>query len=188
MEIGPVSIFFAGLAGGLLGWTLLEYVIHAWLGHLPKGKILTSREHLAHHVDILYFTPFALKVRGAIPVLAGVLAGVSAAFGLPAGIGATSGVAVGWTIYEVVHQSIHVNGPRSAWSRWAARHHLEHHFRNPRANHGVTTPIWDLLLGTHVPVRRVKVPARAVKSLPWLERALAAGSRPGFLADYEIGA
>lgn len=182
-----MNAFVAGFFGGLLGWTLLEYVIHAWLGHLPKGRILTSREHLAHHADILYFTPLALKVQGAIPVLAIVSAGVSVACGLPAGLGATIGVAAGWSTYEVVHQSIHVNGPRSAWSRWAARHHLEHHFRSPRANHGVTTPIWDLLLGTHVPVRRVKVPARAVKSLPWLEQALAEGSRPGFLADYEVG-
>ncbi|MFM7143065.1 MAG: sterol desaturase family protein [Alphaproteobacteria bacterium] len=181
-----MSVFFFGLVSGLLGWTLVEYVIHSVLGHLPKGRILTSREHLAHHADILYFTPLALKVRGAIPVLAAVMAGVGAGFGLAAGLGVTIGVATGWTVYEVVHQSIHVNGPRSAWSRWAARHHLDHHFRNPRANHGVTTPLWDVVLGTHVPVRRVRVPRRAVKSLPWLESALAADRAPGFLADYEV--
>jgi hypothetical protein len=176
----------AGLAGGLVGWTLLEYAIHFWLGHLPRGRILTSREHLAHHANILYFTPLPLKLRGAIPVLSAVLLGVGAAFGAWAGVGATLGVAAGWTLYEVVHQSIHVNGPRSAWSRWAARHHLDHHFRHPRANHGVTTPLWDLLLGTHEPVHRVRIPARAVGSLPWLERALAASAPPPFLEDYEI--
>ncbi|MEY4949145.1 MAG: hypothetical protein RL698_1356 [Pseudomonadota bacterium] len=178
--------FIEGLAGGLAGWTLLEYAIHFWLGHLPRGRILTSREHLAHHADILYFTPLRLKIRGAIPVLSLVMLGVAGAWGATTGVGATVGVAIGWTAYETLHKSIHVSGPRSAWSRWASRNHLDHHFRHPRANHGVTTPIWDFVFRTHVKVERVRVPARAVEALPWLARAVDEEPRADFLSDYEI--
>lgn len=180
--------FVAGFVAGLAGWTLLEYAIHYWLGHLPKGRILVSSEHLKHHGDILYFTPLPMKIRGAIPVLASLLLVVGGAFGLPAGVGFVAAVALGWTVYEHLHQSIHVKGPRSAYGRWAARHHLHHHFSRPNVNHGVTSPIWDVVFGTYVPVRRVRVPGRFRDSVPWL--AADPDPRPGyraFLADYDLG-
>ena len=70
-----------GFLGGLIGWTFLEYVIHYWLGHLPRGKTMVSSEHIKHHKDILYFSSLALKIRGAVPVLAITFAGVWAAAG-----------------------------------------------------------------------------------------------------------
>ena len=80
-----MTSFIASFVAGLVGWTLLEYAIHFWLGHLPKGRILISSEHLKHHSDILYFTPVRLKIRGAVPVLAVLLLIVGGACGLPAG-------------------------------------------------------------------------------------------------------
>jgi hypothetical protein len=49
-----------------------------------------------------------------IPVLAVLLLVVGGTCGLPAGIGFVTAVALGWSTYEHLHQSIHVNGPRSA--------------------------------------------------------------------------
>lgn len=178
-----VSIAIAFVAG-LAAWTFLEYVIHDWLGHLPRGRILVSREHLAHHADILYFSPLRLKVRGAAPVLGLLLAAAWALFGLAVGLAFVVAVAIGWTAYEGLHQSIHVKGPTNRYSRWAARHHLHHHFARPNRNHGVTTPLWDLLLGTYEPARQVRVRRRHLASIPWLAAAHASGAE--FAADYEI--
>ena len=179
--------FIASFVAGLAGWTLLEYVIHYWLGHLPKGRILISSEHLKHHGDILYFTPLRLKIRGAVPVLAVILIIVGGTCGLPAGLGFVAAVSLGWTAYEWLHQSIHVNGPRSAYGRWAARHHLSHHFGRPNSNHGVTTPIWDLVFRTYAPVRRVRVPKRFDASVPWLASAFDGRTEfQEFLSDYEL--
>ena len=178
--------FFVSFLASLLGWTLLEYAIHFWLGHLPKGRILISSEHLAHHRDILYFTPLKLKVRGAAPVLAVLFLVVTGFFGLPAGLGCIAAVAIGWSTYEVLHQSIHVNGPRGWYSRWAARHHLSHHFGHSRSNYGVTTPIWDLVFRTYVPVVCVRVPRRSLSAIPWLASAFGEGDRlRAFRSDYE---
>lgn len=175
------TAFAAGLLGGLAGWTLLEYVIHRWLGHLPKGRILTSREHLDHHADILYFTPLALKIRGALPVLGGVLLATGLLWNGPAALGSTLAVALGWSLYEWLHQSIHVRGPRNAYTRWVARHHLSHHFQLPNANFGVTSPLWDWLFLSYQPVRQVRVPARFAAALPWLKPARAAGGAAEFV-------
>jgi sterol desaturase/sphingolipid hydroxylase (fatty acid hydroxylase superfamily) len=163
-----MTSFIVSFVAGLASWTLLEYIIHFWLGHLPKGRILISAEHLKHHRDILYFTPLRLKIRGAVPVLAVLLLVVGGLCGLPAGFGFVAAVSLGWTTYEWLHQSIHVNGPRSAYSRWAVRHHLSHHFSRPDCNHGVTTPIWDLVFRTYAPVGHVHVPQRFRASVPWL--------------------
>lgn len=175
-----------GFGGGLIAWTFLEYVIHAWLGHLPKGRILISSEHLKHHADILYFTPLRLKIRGAVPVIALLLLAASAAFGLAAGLGFVAAVATGWTFYEWLHQSIHVNGPSGPFSRWAARHHMHHHFSRPNLNMGVTTPIWDVLLRTYESAPRVRIGRRQLASIPWLNAAVQATNPPALLADYEL--
>jgi sterol desaturase/sphingolipid hydroxylase (fatty acid hydroxylase superfamily) len=160
-------------------------VIHCWLGHLPKGKILISAEHLKHHANILYFTPLRLKVRGALPVLATLLLVASALFGLAVGLGFVAAVAIGWTIYEWLHQSIHVNGPTNWYSRWAA--HLSHHFALPNRNHGVTTPIWDIILRTYQRTSKVRIASRHLASIPWMATALAARpARPPFMDDYEL--
>ena len=176
-----------GFAAGAAAWTFIEYVIHFWLGHLPKGKILISAEHLKHHADILYFTPPRLKVRGAVPVLSALLIIASAVFGLAVGLGFVSAVAVGWTVYERLHQSIHVNGPTNWYSRWAARHHLYHHFARPNRNHGVTTPLWDIILRTYERPPPVRIGRRHLANIPWMAAALEAEpARATFMADYEL--
>jgi sterol desaturase/sphingolipid hydroxylase (fatty acid hydroxylase superfamily) len=178
--------FAMGLAAGLVGWTFLEYVIHAWLGHLPKGKILVSREHLHHHADITYFSSLATKLRGAVPVLGLLLAVAVGVGGWSLGGGFVLAVAIGWSIYEWLHEAIHVSGPRGPYTRWAARHHLHHHFSKPGRNHGVTTPLWDILLGTYEGSPQVRVPAKLVTALPWLDHGLQASTSPLYLADYVI--
>jgi sterol desaturase/sphingolipid hydroxylase (fatty acid hydroxylase superfamily) len=172
---------------GLVAWSLIEYVIHSWLGHLPRGRILISSEHLKHHASILYFTPLALKVRGALPVLGVLLALVGLPCGLGAGLGFVCAVALGWTAYEWLHQSIHVKGPTNRYSRWAARHHLHHHCTRPNRNYGVTTPIWDIVLGTYEPAPRVRVSRRVAASIPWLRVEPDPRRAPTvFMTDYEV--
>ena len=177
----------AGFVCGLAGWTLLEYVIHRALGHWPKGKTLVSAEHLKHHQDPLYFSPLLLKIRGAVPVLAIVGGGAAWGVGPSFAVGLVVALALGWTTYEVLHQAIHVRGPGTWYARWAARNHLYHHFGKPNRNHGVTSPLWDLVFGTHDHVERVALRARDVAGIPWLARAFEhPSSVSAFTGDYEL--
>lgn len=176
-----------GFVCGLFAWTLLEYIIHAYLGHLPKGKIMVSREHLHHHADIQYFSPLSLKIRGAVPVLSLLLVVTGLLSNWAFAGGFTVAVSVGWTVYEWLHKAIHDLGPTNAYMRWAARHHLHHHFTRPQRNHGVTSPLWDILLGTHEPPARVRVSRKHLAALPWLAASTQSGDgQPAFMADYEL--
>lgn len=68
--------------------------------------------------------------------------------------------------YEVIHRRLHTAPGRNRYGRWARRHHLHHHYRRPKMNHGVTTPIWDLVFGTLDVPDVVRVPRR--NALAWM--------------------
>ena len=66
---------------------------------------------------------------------------------------------------------MHDTAPRSTYGRWARRHHFHHHFHNPALNSDVTTPLWDILLGTHHAVRDTMRVPRGM-AMPWLLDAM----------------
>ena len=157
----------AGLALGLALWTLVEYLLHRFAGHANRLGKQVRREHFAHHATPDYFTPWRRKLVLAVPVL-----GVTAAIGLalfgPIGLAAAFGLAGGWLFYEELHRATHVRGPRNAYGEWARRHHLHHHFQSPKANHGVTTPLWDWVFGTLERPATISVPRRHARCFAWL--------------------
>ncbi len=157
---------------GLALWSLFEYVIHRFLGHRKKGMDPIAREHRAHHATVDYFAPFARKVLLALPVLV-FLALLGAVFvGLRFSALITAGLATGWLLYERLHLRLHLKAPGSTYTHWAVRHHFDHHFMNPKTNHGVSSPVWDLVFGTYQAPRRVRVPLRAARQMPWLPDTL----------------
>jgi sterol desaturase/sphingolipid hydroxylase (fatty acid hydroxylase superfamily) len=162
-----VTVILSVLGGALL-WTLLEYLLHRFVFHeqvLGRGP---ASEHAQHHVRVSWFAPWSAKLRLAALILPVLSAAAWLAGGAAVGVPLISGTVASWLIYERLHRSIHVRAPRGPYGRWARRHHLHHHFRNPRANHGVTTPLWDRVFGTLEPCPKVTVPRRHVAKLPWL--------------------
>ncbi|MFT6821226.1 MAG: sterol desaturase/sphingolipid hydroxylase (fatty acid hydroxylase superfamily), partial [Myxococcota bacterium] len=137
---------------GGLGWTLAEYLIHRFDGHGNKGRTASSREHLAHHANPMYFAATWKKLAAASAV------GVTL-WGLTGGLFA-AGFVVMYLTYERVHRRIHTHGPIGPYGRWVRHHHLLHHHSNPRLNHGVTSPIWDVVFRTYQRKDIVNVPFR----------------------------
>lgn len=153
---------------GLVLWTLLEYVLHRFAGHSKRVSKRFRREHLMHHATPDYFTSLPRKLALAVPVLSG-LAGLGALlFGVEVGVALALGTATGWVFYERLHRATHVRGPRNAYGAWARRHHLHHHFQAPKANHGVTSPLWDFVFGTLERPETIAVPRRHVRCFAWL--------------------
>ena len=188
------------IVGGA-GWTLSEYLIHRFVGHGPRrarARSIAARltpagiaaefnaEHLAHHANPMYFAPTSHKViatAAAVPAVAAALAPIL-------GVRRAGSFAVGFTAvyaaYEIVHRRIHTHPPRGRYGRWVRRHHLLHHHRSPRANHGVTTPSWDLVFGTKRPLERLRVP-RAIAPA-WMIDPATGELRGEHAADYELWA
>lgn len=192
-----MSMLWTALGG--LAWTAGEYAIHRYVGHGPKRTLKASllekltpaglaaefnAEHLAHHADPTYFAPTARKLRAAavgVPLLAvalAPLAGARRAASFALGFGLVYGT------YEIVHRRIHTHPPTGPYGRWARHHHLLHHHKTPRLNHGVTTPLWDVVFKTYVPAERVRVPRHAAPV--WMIDPSTGEVRSELANDYEL--
>lgn len=151
MHATGVATACLALATGLLLFSFVEYALHRWLFHGRANRVAAG--HGKHHDDpsgddaLPFFVPPALML-----LLAAALAQA-----LPAGdaLLLASGVAAGYAAYGLAHTAIHrLRFRPGALLRWAAHHHVHHH--HPDRNFGVTTPLWDIVLGT----RRARTPAR----------------------------
>ncbi|MDY7104318.1 MAG: sterol desaturase family protein [Actinomycetota bacterium] len=153
---------FAVLGGAL--WTLVEYVMHRFAMHAPRGRGRISRDHLDHHADpdatsaplrALLYTVVAL------PFLA---AGWALGRIAPRYAAVAAGTYAGFAAYEQVHWRAHHRAPSTRWSATARQRHFAHHFGAPTTNYGVTTNVWDHLFRTWRPPGVVAVPRRLAPS------------------------
>ncbi|HLT17479.1 MAG TPA: sterol desaturase family protein [Acidimicrobiales bacterium] len=166
-------------------WTLAEYVLHRFLMHAARGRGLASREHLRHHAERdSILESWQLAWTGVVLVGAGLGAAAVAAGAGPAGWALGAGWVAAYGVYDWIHWRAHRRPVANRYERFVRRHHFHHHFGRPLANHGVTTPIWDLVFGTY---ERVEGPVRVPRRLAmvWLvdERG---DVRPEYAGDYVL--
>jgi sterol desaturase/sphingolipid hydroxylase (fatty acid hydroxylase superfamily) len=134
-------------------WALHRYVLHAPPIPLGAGAVDPGAAHRGHHLapdDVagaLLGVRYALWDGAGVGVLAAAVgtAAVGPAGALPA---AATGEA-GLLAYEWLHLLSHSGyRPRTRWFRRLRAAHLRHHFRDDRANYGVTSRLADRMLGT----------------------------------------
>jgi sterol desaturase/sphingolipid hydroxylase (fatty acid hydroxylase superfamily) len=170
---------------GILCWPILEYMLHRFLGHDLKIKTLFKKEHTRHHAETNYFAPLKLKILAAIPVCTLAILFLSyVTNSLQTGMIFTAGFLAMFSLYEWVHWTIHAKAPKTKLGMKLRKHHLAHHFHNPKMNHGVTTTIIDKLVGTYLPVSIVKVPKSI--PLPWLFEPGKQTIDPKFAEHFQI--
>jgi hypothetical protein len=179
---------------GAASWSFAEYALHRFFGHAPRSTPVERRpgffdgdfgsEHQAHHTDTRYFTPTSKKLATASVVLP--LLGVASSLvaGPRRGVSFTLGFGVAYAGYEILHRRTHTHAPNNPYSRWARRHHLYHHFGSARKNHGVTSPLWDLVFRTYDEPGVIRVPARHAP--PWLIDPTTGDVAARYAADYVI--
>lgn len=168
---------------GAVGWTLLEYLLHRFVFHGVSPMRLGAKEHRQHHAQVDYFAPWWQKALAAFAVTAVALPVGIVIGGVATGLSFTAGFLGMYVFYEVLHRRAHTHPPRGAYGRWRRRNHFAHHFVNPRRGLGVTTPVWDLVFATKLPVDRVRVPRRL--AMPWLVDAHGE-VWPAHADDYEL--
>ncbi len=141
-ELGSIAVFLTILTGLFL-FSFIEYSFHRWLFH---GSVqFMTRGHRAHHDNPLGYDslPFFLP---ALMLLA--ITGICILF-MPTSYAflLAGTIVLGYAIYGIGHFTIHHHRFHQALARdWAASHHIHHY--HAETNFGVTTPLWDILLGT----------------------------------------
>jgi len=164
MRVLVASLLAAGV--GAIGWTLLEYVLHRFVFHGASAKRLGAREHRRHHAQVDYFAPWPQKALAALAATAVIMPLSMLIAGAPSGLSFSAGFIAMYLLYEVLHRRAHTHPPTGAYGRWRRKNHFAHHFVDPRLAQGVTSPVWDWVFGTRLPVETVPVPRRL--AMIWL--------------------
>jgi 4-hydroxysphinganine ceramide fatty acyl 2-hydroxylase len=142
------------LAAGVLVWTLIAYLLHRFLLHsrpqAPALRAVVEQLHLGHHREPQDEVKITVPVFASLPVAGGLLA----LFRLISGSWEVAalllvGSTAGYLYYETVHFWIHCGARPGRWLRPQRADHMFHHFRDQQRCFGVTTPLWDRLLGTY---------------------------------------
>ena len=140
------------VVAGVLGWTLVEYLMHRFLFHYrprsSRGRIASFLVHGHHHLhpdDRLRITATPVQF-GSLALLAGGV--LRLALGPTLYAPALAGFLLGYLAYEAIHFSAHHGRPHTAIGRALRRHHLRHHHETPRAAWGISSPLWDWVFRT----------------------------------------
>ena len=141
------------MALGVLGWTLIEYLLHRGLLHY-RAQAAAIRNvidtlHLGHHWDPRDEAKITVPVYASLPIAFALLG----LFRLTAGSWEAAallmaGTIVGYLYYEVVHFRIHRGSKRGRLLRRQRANHSFHHYKDSDRCFGVTTPLWDYVFGT----------------------------------------
>ena len=142
------AVWAVCLGSGLALWTAVEYGMHRWVLHRLKP-------HYQHHdePEVLEYIFAPLWLSG----IAAVVLWVLLALGLGSwqrGSLVMSGTVAGYLFYEALHVRLHSPVAGGPLLRALRKHHFYHHFADDTRCYGVTTPIWDYVLGTG-PVSRL---------------------------------
>ena len=140
-----------------ISWHFQERLVHEYFLHMKARRLLTSAmlkrlsaNHRQHHRDPWRTRTLLIASRAylyAIPSVVIVLLGLTRNIQLTL----TGSFAYFFTLlcYEWAHCLIHTSyEPRSEWYRRRWRNHRLHHFKNSQHWFGITSPLWDTLLGS----------------------------------------
>ena len=59
-----------------------------------------------------------------------------------------AGFVTGYLVYDMIHYAVHHADIKSKWFIELKTHHLKHHFKDPDKGYGVSSKIWDKIVGT----------------------------------------
>jgi sterol desaturase/sphingolipid hydroxylase (fatty acid hydroxylase superfamily) len=146
--------FVGTILGGLLFWTLLEYVLHRWVFHFtpnPNSELSQDVHFLIHGVH--HDWPHDAD-RLVMPPVMSILLAVVLGYPMYLVIGPRyfdpffAGLVAGYIWYDMTHYAVHHVKPRTEAGAKLRKHHYLHHFKTPEARYGVSTPLWDVIFGT----------------------------------------
>jgi 4-hydroxysphinganine ceramide fatty acyl 2-hydroxylase len=139
------------LLAGVLVFTFVEYMMHRHFFHMePDTPIKDKLQYAVHGVhhdypkdkDRLAMPPFvsiayALIFYGVFTLIMGDYA----LFFLP-------GFVMGYAAYLGVHYMVHAYQPPKNFLKVLWVNHAVHHYKDPDVAFGVSSPLWDFILGT----------------------------------------
>jgi len=135
---------------GMLLFTLIEYLVHRFLYHLPQVYEEGGVAFALHGIHHKYprdkkrlVMPPVLSV-----VLASIILGINYFLMGPYGFSFTGGFLFGYAAYLSVHYIVHRFKPPKNFLKHLWIHHSIHHYKDDEVAFGVSSPLWDVVFRT----------------------------------------
>jgi 4-hydroxysphinganine ceramide fatty acyl 2-hydroxylase len=137
-------------AGGMLVWSLFEYLIHRYLFHIisekPRIQKIIYTMHGVHHEfprdrERLFMPPIPSFIIACI-----IFSSMYALMSWDA-MAFFPGFLLGYLIYGSMHYAIHAFAPPKFMKALWRNHHL-HHYKAMEKGFGVSSTLWDIIFRT----------------------------------------
>lgn len=141
-------LFFAA---GAFVFTLVEYIMHRYLYHLAptteKRKKLQYTIHGVHHDHPNDKERLAMPPAFSLVLATLVFLFLKWTLGDYA-FGFAPGFFLGYSLYLLIHYSVHIFTPPRNFLKKLWIHHSMHHYKSQEKAFGVSSPLWDYIFGT----------------------------------------
>ena len=138
---------------GIAVWTIAEYTLHRFIFHFSAKSEFGKKIHFIFH-GVHHDYPSDSK-RLVMPPSVSVPLAVLFYFLFKLILGGTLvapffvGFIAGYLFYDMTHYAVHHFNIRNKFWLALKKHHIRHHFENPELGFGVSSPLWDEIIGTN---------------------------------------
>jgi len=140
---------------GLFVWTITEYTLHRFIFHFHAkskfGKKIHFIFHGVHHDYPSDSKRLVMPPSVSIPLALLFYFLFESIFGNIIVAPFFVGFIAGYLVYDMSHYAVHHFNMHSKFWLAIKRHHIRHHFENPEKGYGVSSPLWDEIMGTNFP-------------------------------------
>ncbi|MET1055662.1 MAG: sterol desaturase family protein [Pedobacter sp.] len=151
VHMGVLS-FIGWMLTGLFLWTITEYVLHRWVFHFYPKSEFGQRIHFIFH-GVHHDYPNDSK-RLVLPPSASIPMALALYFLflylLPSGTiyAFFTGFLIGYLVYDMTHYALHHANFKSSFWKKLKQHHMLHHYSDSTKGYGVSSALWDKILGS----------------------------------------
>ena len=164
--------------GGMLFWTLFEYLAHRflfhWIAESEKAQKIVYVMHGNHHhyprdKERLFMPPLPSII------LASLIFALQYIFLRQTTFTFFPGFMLGYLLYASMHYAIHAWNPPFKWMKPLWRNHHLHHYKDEHKGFGVSSTLWDHVFGTMFDLKKEKEDKEKVQELMFQKEKQKAG-------------
>lgn len=159
LSIGIYSFSFITILSlmilGIFVWTFTEYTLHRFIFHFVPDSDWGRRMHFIFH-GVHHDYPNDSK-RLVMPPSVSIPLAIIFYFLFKVILGQTLvapffvGFILGYLFYDLTHYAIHHFNMHNKFWLFIKNHHMKHHYKDPAKGFGVSSPLWDDIIGTNFP-------------------------------------
>ena len=158
-SVGIYSLSFITIISlvflGIFVWTLTEYTLHRFVFHFVPDSNWGRKMHFIFH-GVHHDYPNDSK-RLVMPPSVSMPLAIIFYFLFRFILGQTLvapffiGFIIGYLFYDMTHYAIHHYNMHNKFWLFIKNHHMKHHYKDPAKGFGVSSPLWDDIIGTNFP-------------------------------------